>query len=155
MHAEPLREQFAVQTTKLTKAQAARAARVSHTTIWRAIKRGRLSAEQAEDGTLRIDASELLRVFPQADLARAEERAPHRAMLNAERGELDALRTLVEELQGDKQHLRAELDRAADERTRLLGVIERKDRLLEEQLEQVRLLTDQRTAKKSWWRRLW
>ncbi len=148
-----LPERFAVHTTKLTKAQAARAARVSHTTIWRAIKRGRLSAEQADDGTLRVDASELLRVFPHADLARAQERAPHRAMLNQERSELHALHTLVEELQADKRHLRAELDRAAEERARLVSVIERNTRLLEEQAEQVRLLTDARPVqKKRWWR---
>ena len=56
---------------KLTQAEAARAAGVSRTHILRAIKGGKLSAEKLDDGSVRIDGSELLRVWPNADLARA------------------------------------------------------------------------------------
>jgi hypothetical protein len=147
--------------TKLTQAEAARAAGTSRTSIWRMIKQGRLSAERS-DGAVHIDASELLRLFPQANLERAHERSESDTLNVRERpddGELRALRAHIEELQADKRHLRDELDRtlerAADERTRFLSMIEQKDRLLSEQLEQVRLLTDLRTPKKSWWRKLW
>ena len=47
---------------KLTQAEAARAAGVSRTHILRAIKGGKLSAEKLDDGSVRIDGSELLRV---------------------------------------------------------------------------------------------
>ncbi len=140
-------------TTKLTQSQAARAAGVSHTSIWRAIKRGRLSAERDDDGAVLIDASELVRVFPKADLSRAGERSPDRALLNREHNheqapELHVLRMLVEELQADKRRLLSDLDRAAEERSRLLA-------MFQEQTEQVRLLTDQRERKRSWWARWW
>ncbi len=147
--------------TKLTQSEAARAAGVSHTSVWRAIRKGKLSAERADDGTIRIDLSELLRVYPQANIERAREHAPDGSLNKAERApdhapEVSALRTLVDELQADKRRLLSELDRereermrAAEERARLLSVVEK-------QSEQVRLLTDQRerTARpRRWWQR--
>jgi excisionase family DNA binding protein len=43
---------------------AAEATGIGKTTIFRAIKKGKLSARKVEDGSYRIDASELARVFP-------------------------------------------------------------------------------------------
>ncbi len=156
--------------TKLTQTEAARAAGVSRTSIWRAIKQGQLSTERADDGSMRIDASELLRLYPDADFERAHERAPSSVLNAYERGDGSgeqaddrALLLLVDELRADKLHLRAELERAAqereraaEERARLLSAIEQKDRLIAEQTEHVRLLTDQRKPKRRWfapWRR--
>ena len=51
---------------QLTAGQAAKAAAVNTATITRAIKRGRISAAKGEDGSWRIDAAELLRVYPRA-----------------------------------------------------------------------------------------
>jgi hypothetical protein len=118
---------------------------------------------------MHIDASELLRVFPDADLERAREHAPNgqagmheQGDVDADEGELGALRELISELKEDKAHLRQELERAAAERaeivaerTRLLSMLEEKDRVLAQQLEQVRLLTDARTQRKPWWKRWW
>ncbi len=74
-------------------------------------------------------------------------------------GELRALRAHIEELQADKQHLRTELDRAvshaSEERAQLLSMLAHKDRLLEEQAQTMRLLTDQRQPKRRWWARWW
>ena len=42
---------------------AAKAARVNKSTVLRAIGRGKLSARREEDGSYRIDASELARVY--------------------------------------------------------------------------------------------
>jgi AcrR family transcriptional regulator len=154
---------------KLSQVQAARAAGVSRATIYRAIKSGRLSMTQETDGGMHIDASELLRVFPDADLERAREHAPdgqaglhEQGDVHADEGELRALRELISELKEDKAHLRQELERAAAERaeivaerTRLLSMLEEKDRVLAQQLEQVRLLTDARTQRKPWWKRWW
>lgn len=47
-----------------TLAGAALAIGVGKTTVFRSIKSGRLSARRLEDGSYRIDASELARVFP-------------------------------------------------------------------------------------------
>jgi hypothetical protein len=144
--------------TKLTQAQAARAAGVTRTSIWRAVRRGRLSAERMNDGSVRIDASELLRVYPQADLARvangsdnrtgARSRDERTVAGDAAHGELDALRAFIDELKRDKERLQRELEAAADERVRLLT-------MLEEERHEVKLLTAARTPKKSWWQKLW
>ena len=121
-----LRERFPVTLTKLTQAQAARAARTSRTSIWRAVRDGRLSAERLEDGSLRIDASELLRVYPRADIDRARrsgdsvtrtgtsdsQRAPKERI----DGELRALTAHLDELKRDKERLVRELEDAAAER---------------------------------------
>lgn len=56
-------------------ADAAKAARVAKSTVLRAIKAGRLSARREEDGTYRIDASELARAFDLQHLARSANHA--------------------------------------------------------------------------------
>src|SRR3712207_1333384 len=98
----------APMSTKLSQVQAAKAAGVSRVTIYRAIKSGRLSVERDEHGSMHIDASELLRVFPDASLAHAQERAPDGATSTpeqaSEQGELTALRAMLEEVKADKLH---------------------------------------------------
>jgi hypothetical protein len=134
--------------TKLSQGQAARAAGVSRTTIWRAMKDGRLSYEKGADGSFQIDLSELVRVFPDADVGRTRTgtRAGEPNMQGAgHANEFNGLRELVQELKEDKARLQGELDRAAEERKRLLAMLER-------QTEHVRLLTDQRATEpqRSW-----
>ena len=48
----------------LTLSDAANTAGVAKSTIWRAIKSGRLSASRSVVGTYQVDAAELFRVFP-------------------------------------------------------------------------------------------
>jgi hypothetical protein len=55
-------------------AEAAKAARVAKSTVLRAIKAGRISARREENGTYRIDASELARTFDLQHLARSANR---------------------------------------------------------------------------------
>lgn len=56
--------------------QAAKEAGVSKTTINRAIKSGRLSAEKLEDKSYRIDAAELFRVFPKQSYSNINSELP-------------------------------------------------------------------------------
>jgi hypothetical protein len=168
---------------KLTQAEAARAAGVSRTQILRAIKGGKVSAEKLEDGSVRIDGSELLRVWPDADLKRARNsgntvKQRHgdshgnsgnsdsntvgnsnlQAAVTAGDGVskplLDEIRASRDRLQTDCDRLRAELDRERSERERLVRVIEEQAAAVRSQGEQIRLLTDQR-GRRPWWRRLW
>lgn len=137
-----LRERSLVTLTKLSQAQAARAARVSRTSIWRAVREGRISAERLEDGSLRIDASELLRVYPRADIDRARRGGDsvtrtgtsdaQRALKERIDGELRAITEHLDELKRDKERLVRELEVAAAERRQLLSMLEAKDRLLED-----------------------
>lgn len=56
-----------------TLASAAQATGIAKTTIFRAIKSGKLSARRLDDRTFRIDASELMRVYPIVAAQRSEE----------------------------------------------------------------------------------
>jgi hypothetical protein len=150
----------------LTQAQAARAAGVSRTSIWRAMKDGRISASRADDGSMQVDASELLRVYPKADLEHAVTRSrtaarnsEHRSGDGESSGEISALKSLVDELRADKSRLQTQLDATltttAEERMKFLEMLATKDRLL----------TDQRPTaaptnangdgdRRRWWHRL-
>ena len=123
----------------LSQAQAARAAGVSRTSIHRALRSGRISGVQGPDGGVRIDPSELLRVYPDANLKQDVPRTRDVTRNDAYGGERVALRSLIDELKGDKLRLTAELDRAHEEHARLLTLLERSS-------DQVRLLTDERQA---------
>jgi hypothetical protein len=110
--------------------------------ILKAIKSGRISAKKDDNGQWQIDPAELHRVYPVvatgngSDTTPGERRetpkesstiAPEIEMLRERLAEKDAL---ISDLRG--------------ERDRLLTVIET-------QATQVKLLTDQRPAKRRWW----
>jgi len=147
---------------KLTQAEAARAAGVSRTHILRAIKGGKLSAEKLDDGSVRIDASELLRVWPAADLGRARNSGntlkQRHGNSHGDTGNDDGnlvLQALLGEIRQDRDRLRGELDKERQERERLVRVIEEQAAAVRSQGEQIRLLTDQREqARRPWWWRL-
>src|SRR5687767_5554424 len=60
----PCNEKQRESESMLTLSDAADAAGVAKSTIWRAIKSGRLSASRSVVGSYEIDAAELFRVFP-------------------------------------------------------------------------------------------
>lgn len=107
-------------------------------TITRAVKAGRLSATQDAQGRTVYDVAELERVYgplKAPDVARNDAHAlqGNAAQLDAQRAqeaEKAALERLITHLEASNRDLTAERDR-------LLGIIE-------EQAQQVRLLTDQR-----------
>jgi len=133
--------------------EAAEQAGTSKSTIWRAVKSGRLSAARTDENGFAIDAAELFRVFPPQrpapyaegqDAMAAEtpmqrigtdETAIRLAALDAE---IRGLRELLAEVKTSRDELRADREGLRAERDEWKG---RADRLL----------TDQRP---SWWRRL-
>jgi excisionase family DNA binding protein len=137
---------------KLTQAEAARAAGVSRTHILRAVKGGRLSAEKLEDGSVRIDASELLRVWPEADLKRSRNSGNSHGNSQGDTGNSVLQAALLEEIRKDRDRLRLELDKEREERQRLVRVIEEQAAAVRSQGEQIKLLTDQR-ERRPWLRR--
>jgi excisionase family DNA binding protein len=137
---------------KLTQAEAARAAGVSRTHILRAIKGGKISAEKLEDGSVRIDASELLRVWPEANLKRARNSGGNSHGDTGNSGGNSAERALLDEIRQERDRLRRDLDREREERQQLMRVIEEQAAAVRSQGEQIKLLTDQR-ERRSWWRR--
>ena len=138
----------------LSLREAAEQAGTSKSTIWRAIKAGRLSAVRDDDRNFAIDPAELFRVFqPQrpADRATGQDATP--AEMPAQRigtdetairlaaldAEIKGLRELLAEVKANRDELRANRDEVRADRDDWKGRAER-------------LLTDQRPP--SVWRRL-
>jgi hypothetical protein len=118
---------------KLTISDAARRASVERSTLYRRAQRGEISFEKGPDGKPRIDLSELLRVYPDADPSPhpatvAQTRSGQRTQQASEsRGlerEIELLRQQVAMLQADKEDLRRRLDRAEEDRTTALRLLE-------------------------------
>jgi hypothetical protein len=140
--------------------EAARACGKSRETIFRAMKKGRLSFKLNGAGERRIDAAELDRVFPR-DAPRQE---GHAMTLSATRQErpsemairYEAEREKTEELRRTVEDLRRRLDESEAERRRVTDEC----RAMTEQMRA--LLTDQRAVvpltapppapRRSWWR---
>jgi hypothetical protein len=125
---------------------------------------GCLSAEKLDDGSVRIDGSELRRVWPDADLARARNtrNSPEQRPGNSHGDSGNStgndagnavLQALLDEVRQDRDRLRGELDKERHERERLVRVIEEQTAAVRSQGEQIRLLTDQR-ERRPWWRRV-
>lgn len=101
-----------------TLTEAAEACGKDRTTLFRAIKKGRLSARQ-EAGTYIIDAAELHRVYPlnvaQGDAPEAASNAVQHRARPAQSGVEAELRERIALLERTVEDLRARLDRAEAE----------------------------------------
>jgi hypothetical protein len=121
-----------VNSMALTLGQAAKEANVSKSTLSRAIKEGRLSAERKQDGGYQIEPVELFRVYPPKAVNPAEavalddEQSIKTTGFNELRVEIEGLRerlrdkdqhidTLkgqVDDIQKDRDHWRTHAERA-------------------------------------------
>lgn len=128
----------------LSLGQAAKLASTSKTTLARAIKAGRLSAERQVDGSYRIDPAELARVYsvkPETPATVAETGGAAHHATPAEtlalQAQIDGLNEIIRRADREAQELREDRDhwRKQAETT-------------------TRLLEHHRAAGKSWWRRL-
>lgn len=124
--------------TEYTLTQAAKRVGIGRTTLHTAIKGGRLSARREEDGSYRIDASELARVYPSIPPERSEG-SPSKVTERSEKGsegvgtaeaelrvEVRLLRELLDRERADREHdratvrdLRERLDAETEERRAL------------------------------------
>lgn len=117
--------------SSFTLAEAARIAGVSRPTIYRMVSEGKLSATVDAKGVKRVEASELKRVFPQAEFETGETGAPVRKRQT----ETAPDRVLEVELRAARELLevtRQALQSERDEKARLLGIVEAQTRLLED-----------------------
>jgi excisionase family DNA binding protein len=124
----------------LSLREAAETAGTSKSTVWRAIKSGRLSATRLDDGGFAIDPSELSRVFqvrhdaehdtgqgataPSAPAGRAATAgldAETAARLAAAEAEIAGLRELLAEVRGSRDDIRADRDEWKGRAERLLA----------------------------------
>ena len=95
--------------------QAAKMTGRDPSTIFRALRTGRLSCSKDTAGNRRIDVAELARLYPIATLDEAEPRpggtqAPARARTGTPSGEVEALRQLVAAKDEALRDLRARVD---------------------------------------------
>lgn len=106
-----------------TVGTAAKATGKSKPTITRAIQSGKISAERLEDGSYKIDAAELHRVFPPLPLASNDTPVLTQPETPSETGglqvEVKMLRELLDAKDDTISDLRRRLDAEAEERRRL------------------------------------
>jgi hypothetical protein len=125
---------------EMSLSEAAAWAGKQRSTIFKAIKAGRLSARKDDQGQFRIDPAELARVFQPA--------GPGTVSGNGAGEQSDTGREL-QALERENALLREWLTDTRSERDRLAGILET----------QTRLLTDQRLEKPPapppWWQKLW
>jgi hypothetical protein len=110
----------------LSLSEAATAAGIAKSTIWRAIKSGRVSASKTETGCYQIDAAELFRVFPATN--------KHAAMKQdgtaAERAAAAVLEAQISALKDVSALLREQLEDVREDRDAWRAQAEANQRLL-------------------------
>jgi hypothetical protein len=145
---------------QLTVSQAARAARKSKGQISRMVKSGRISADRDEDGRPRIDASELLRVYPNADLEKRDATAKQETREKQEtHNDNSAVRAQLELMREERDRLIAELDRERRERNQDREKAVEREEWLKGQVETTQRLLEDHRAKsepsRGFWSRIW
>ena len=104
---------------KYTLGQAATASGKSKSTISKAIKSGKLSAQKQDDGSFAIDPAELNRVFPlentetvSSERSRTPQETPENTIeIAVLRAKLEAAERQVEDLKSDRDHWRQQANR--------------------------------------------
>ena len=104
--------------TVLTLTQAAQRAAISRSTLYRAIRAGRISVVSLSTGRRGIDIAELIRVFGplQTETVQKEQ--------SGTSSDIAVLRERCASLQREVEWLRADLADAKNEKNRLLGLLE-------------------------------
>jgi hypothetical protein len=106
---------------KFTLVQAARETGRDRSTLFRAIKKGKLSGEKQEDGSYLIDSSELFRVYPEKQLDSAKTQGAQVELHQSAQGTLvDALREQIELLRDQLDRERQQADHWRQQATMLL-----------------------------------
>ena len=103
----------------LTLTQAAKAAGVARSTLYRAIRKGRISVVSQPNGSKGIDTAELIRVF--GPLQDAAEQAQQ---LNAQQN-VALLRARIDALERENTLLRDEVQASRERESKLLDVVSR------------------------------
>lgn len=149
--------------TKLNLSEAARAAGITRATLYRHIKKGKLSKESDHEGNPLIDVSELMRVYPELNLDAAkdtggehistlsndaEQSTPGTPLLQLQLEQMERERDTERER---RQQAEARERETKEEMQRLIGIIETQSKQLVAPKEDV---TTQPLARRGFWGRL-
>lgn len=141
---------------KLTLNQAAKECGRAKSTLSKAIKNGKMTAERAESGAFLIDPAELFRVFPKPETntpTLPDGNTKNEQKNSSLQAEVEALRKEIEMTNLERERERGQLtDQIADLRTRL-------DKESEERRALTAMITDQRAQdsekpRRGFWARL-
>lgn len=135
-----------------TLGQAAKATGRSKPTIQRAIKNGQISAKRNENGSYVIDPAELHRVFPAVTESCNVTDNVKQSEPQALQGEIQLLRELLRQVEGERDDLRRRLDEAEAARREAATETRRLTLLLTHQPPAVN--ASETSARLSLWRRL-
>lgn len=124
-----------VERVGLTLGEAAKQAGISKTTLHRAIRNGKISAEKIEvSGEYRVDPAELARVYPRAQVEHPGTGSVERPVTGGETLRVKRLEEMIGWLSETVSNLRADKEDLRRDKDRLLA-------LVEEQAAQIKLLT--------------
>lgn len=134
---------------KISLLEAANRVGMTKVGLYKAIKKGVLSANKNELGYWEIDAAELFRVYPPVSGVSGNENAPVSDSKPLDSG---GLQQQIDLLRGQLDDLKEQLRQAHADKDRIL-------KMIEEQISTLKLLTDQRSEKpeetpKGFWGRL-
>jgi hypothetical protein len=138
-----------------TLGEAARATGKSKAAISRAIKNHTMSAQKLENGSYKIDAAELHRVYPpvavDGTVTGEMERIDTQHDTGMLQGKVEVLIELVAQLQSERDDLRRRLDSEGEERRRTQAQL---TALLTDRREKARETTPEAPARRKWlsWR---
>jgi len=115
---------------ELSLNQASKECGKAKSTISKAIKTGRLSADKQKNGTYKIDTAELFRVFPKQQVTSNNDQLrtpsePHKnellqAKIDALEAKVDMLQDNVADLKEDREDLKTQRDKWQHQATNLL-----------------------------------
>ena len=100
--------------SQLTLSEACQAIGKSKSTLWRAVKSGRVSASRTEGGDYLIDASELARAFPPEPPRHVPVKQPEKADGTAEKAVLEAQLAAEKAINAELRDRVADLTRQRD-----------------------------------------
>ena len=138
----------------LTLGQAAKEAKKSKATISKYIKNGKLSVvEKGKDG-FKIDPSELFRVFPLSEQQTVDNEQSQTLANSNILNESSSIKTLLEELQNDKEDYKRRLDNAEERITKLTETISQQTLLIADMRSASQKAAEQKeeaTRRKGFW----
>jgi hypothetical protein len=111
----------------LTLTEAAKAVGMSRAGLFKAVKRGNVSASKDDNGHYLIDPAELFRVYQPVNVVDVSSKQKETEKLTVEAPELtakiEAMAALLDQVKSERDYLRNQLDKETEERRRLTNLL--------------------------------
>jgi hypothetical protein len=107
----------------LTLTEAAKAVGMSRAGLFKAVKRGDVSASKDDFGHYLIDPAELFRVYKPVNVVNVSGKQEEIEKLTEEKPDVTTLTALLEQVKGERDYLRIQLDEEKREKRQLMQML--------------------------------